>query len=81
LRWHHHATPFLDTMVLLAPDPDGVKTLPKGKLPDRDDFTHYVADLAVHVKVWYAAVSASAQLADDFASWLLRPDFSQVHAL
>lgn len=46
LRWRHAATPFLDHMVLLAPNPDWVKTLPNGKLPDRRDFTHYGADLA-----------------------------------
>ncbi|OIQ72186.1 hypothetical protein GALL_461920 [mine drainage metagenome] len=81
LRWRHHASGFLDTMVLLAPDPHWVKTLPNGKLPDRTDFTHYGTDLAARVKAWRGAVSASQQLADEFAAWLRRPDMAQVSAL
>lgn len=81
LRWRHHVTPFLDNMIVLSPDPAWVKTLPNGKLPDRTDFTHYGADLNARVKAWNSAISASAQLADEFDNWLQRPDMSQVHAL
>ncbi|MDD2925052.1 patatin-like phospholipase family protein [Rhodoferax sp.] len=81
LRWRHPATPFLDNMLLLAPDPDWVRTLPHGKLPDRTDFTHYGADLAGRVKAWTTAVAASTQLADELAAWLARPDLSQVRTL
>ena len=81
LKWRHHATHHLDTMVLLAPNPDWIKTLPNAKLPDRTDFTHYGNDLAGRVKAWNAACSASMQLVDEFATWLERPDVSQVLAL
>ncbi|MFZ3220026.1 MAG: phospholipase, partial [Rhodoferax sp.] len=81
LSWRHRATHHLDTMVLLAPNPEWVKTLPNGKLPDRTDFTHYGNDLAGRVKAWTAACSASAQLADEFAAWLERPDMGRVLAL
>ena len=77
----HKATHYLDTMVLLAPNPDWVKTLPNGKLPDRKDFTHYGNDLASCVKAWRTAVQASRQLADEFEAWLQRPDMSQVQPL
>ena len=81
LKWRHHATHHLDTMLLLAPNPEWVKSLPNGKLPDRTDFTHYGNDLAGRVKAWSAATSASVQLADEFAAWLERPDPSLVQAL
>ena len=81
LRWRHHATPFLDNMVVLAPDPLWVKTLPNAKLPDRTDFTHYGADLAARVKAWTAAVAASVQLADELAAWLAQPDMARVKPL
>lgn len=81
LRWRHRATPFLDTMVLLAPNPDWVKTLPNAKLPDRTDFTHYGQDLASRVKVWQTATSSAQQLADEFSAWLERPDAAQVMPL
>jgi hypothetical protein len=81
LKWRHHATRYLDSMLLLAPNPEWVKTLPNGKLPDRTDFTHYGNDLAGRVKAWSAATAASAQLAEEFAAWLERPDPLQVLAI
>ena len=81
LKWRHQATHYLDTMLLLAPDPEWVKTLPNGKLPDRADFTHYGNDLAGRVKAWSTAASAGRQLADEFAAWLHQPDLRQVQAL
>jgi hypothetical protein len=68
-------------MLLLAPDPAWVKTLPNGKLPDRGDFTRYGQDLAARMQVWQAATAASQQLADEFAQWLERPDLSRIEAL
>jgi hypothetical protein len=81
LTWRHKSTHFLDTMVLLAPNPEWIKTLPNGKLPDRTDFTHYGHDLEGRVKAWTAATSASGQLADEFAAWLQRPDMARVQSL
>jgi hypothetical protein len=81
LTWRHHATHHLDTMLLLAPNPEWVKTLPNGKLPDRTDFTHYGNDLAGRVKAWTTATRASEQLVDEFAQWLERPDMARVQPL
>ena len=78
LRWRHKATHFLDTTLVLAPNPDWVRSLPNGKLPDRKDFAHYGTDLASRVKAWSTAASASAQLSDEFAQWLREPDVTQV---
>ncbi len=81
LKWRHRATHHLDSMVLLAPSPEWVKTLPNGKLPDRTDFTHYGNDLAGRVKAWNAACSASTQLVDEFAAWLEKPDAARLQPL
>ncbi len=81
LKWRHRATEFLDNAVVLAPDPDWIKTLANGKLPDRNDFIRYGSDLPSRVKAWSAATAASRQLADEFAEWLQRPDMSRVEAL
>lgn len=77
----HVASHALDRMLVIAPDPQWVRTLPNGKLPDRNDFTRYGQDLAARVKVWNAAVSSARQLADEFAQWLERPDLSRIEAL
>lgn len=81
LRWRHAATPFLDRTLVLAPDPEWVRRLPDGKLPDRTDFTRYGRDLQGRMKAWNAAASASRQLADEFAAWLERPDARRVEPL
>ena len=78
LKWRHAATPFLDTVVVLAPRGEWVQTLPNGKLPDRNDFLRYGNDLGARVRAWSTAMSVSQQLADEFAEWLHRPDMAQV---
>lgn len=81
LKWRHRATGALDRMIVLAPDPQWVRKLPNGKLPDRSDFLRYATDRQGRMRDWTAAASASAQLADEFAEWLERPDPSRVEPL
>ena len=81
LKWRHGPTRFLDHTVVLAPNPEWVRTLPKGKLPDRQDFMTYGQDLQARVQVWNAAAQAACQLADELAAWLERPDPGRVQAL
>lgn len=81
LKWRHGATPFLDRMIVLAPDPAWVRSLPNGKLPDRTDFARYAGDLRGRIRAWTAAADASRQLADEFAAWLEKPDAARVEAL
>ncbi len=80
-KWRHKATHFLDNMVLLAPNPEWVASLPNRKLPDRTDFERYGTDLQARVKVWQCAADASRQLADEFRAWLDAPDVKAVLAL
>ena len=70
LKWRHAATHFLDDVIVLAPSPDWVATLPNQKLPDRTDFTRYGPDLKARVAVWQVAVAESVRLRDEFADWL-----------
>ncbi|WP_341903963.1 phospholipase [Polaromonas sp. YR568] len=81
LKWRHGASHFLDSMVLLAPDPAWVRTLPNGKLPDRTDFTRYGVNLPARVSAWTAAAVASQQLADEWQEWLHKPDAGRVERL
>ncbi|HET8747061.1 MAG TPA: patatin-like phospholipase family protein [Ramlibacter sp.] len=80
-KWRHRATSYLDRMVVLAPDPQWVRTLPNAKLPDRTDFTRYGTDLQARIRDWTTAAHASRQLAEEFAAWLERPDPGRVEAL
>ena len=64
LRRHHGATPRLANVVVLAPHPDWVATLPGGKLPDRQDFKAFRHDPAHRIAAWTQAVAAAQHLAD-----------------
>lgn len=82
LRWRHGSTHFLDDVIVLAPRPEWVATLPNKKLPDRADFTTYGRDVKARVAVWQTAVAESARLRDEFAAWLAAGcDCTKVHVL
>jgi hypothetical protein len=70
LKWRHKSTHFLDDVVVLAPNPEWIATLPNGKLPDRTDFMRYGRDTAARVRVWKQAVAESERLRDEFADML-----------
>jgi hypothetical protein len=73
LKQRHRATAALDNVVLLAPNPEWVATLPNAKLPDRNDFAHYASDLPGRIKAWQTAVDASQRLRDEFAALTQQP--------
>ena len=79
LRWRHRATPALDDVLLLAPDPQWVARLPGGKLPDRSDVLNLPG--AERVRRWEQAVAAAQQLADEWADWLAAPRLERVEPL
>ena len=70
LKWRHKPTGFLDRTVVLAPNPEWVKSLPNGKLPDRNDFLRYGNDAHARMKAWSIAAQEARRLADEFAEWL-----------
>jgi hypothetical protein len=70
LKWRHKPTGFLDRTVVLAPNPEWIKGLPNGKLPDRNDFVRYGNDAQARIKAWSIAVQESRRLADEFSEWL-----------
>ena len=68
LKSRHRSTAFLDNVVLLAPNPEWIKTLPRAKLPDRDDFQHYGDDIKARATAWLQAIKESERLRDEFAA-------------
>jgi hypothetical protein len=63
----HRASPRLANLVVLAPDPEWIRTLPGGKLPDRSDFKTFGDDLSGRMAAWRRAIAESRRLADEFA--------------
>ena len=70
LKRRHRPTPDLDNVIVLAPDPDWVSRLPRGKLPDRNDFAFHGRDTAARVRDWSRAVAEAQRMADEFSHWL-----------
>ena len=68
LRRRHRPSERLANVVVLAPSPEWIATLPGGKLPDRNDFKAYVDDEARREAAWSRAVAESQRLADEFAT-------------
>lgn len=80
LKSRHRPTAFLDNVVLLAPNPAWVATLPNAKLPDRDDFARYGDDVQARASAWLRAIRESERLRDEFAAACAR-DSLDVQAL
>lgn len=70
LKRRHRPTPFLDNLVLLVPHPDWVRSLPGGKLPDRNDFVNLPP--AERMRRWRTAVGESERLAESFVQMASR---------
>ena len=78
LAWRHKSTDFLSRMVVLAPDPDWVRTLPNGKLPDRKDFVRFHSDADTRIAAWERATREAQRLADELAQRLSTDDIGEV---
>jgi hypothetical protein len=69
LRHRHRASAALDNLVLLSPQPEWIRSLPGGKLPDRSDFKRHALDFPGRVRAWSQALAASEALASEFEAW------------
>jgi hypothetical protein len=76
LPWRRspRAHPWLDEMLLVAPSPAFLATLPNGKLPDRQDFYRYGPNHAGRIRAWETAIGECGRYAEAVLRWLERPD-------
>lgn len=65
---------WLDNMLLVAPSDAFLRTLPNGKLPDRNDFRFYGLNHDERVRVWQRAIGEGERLRDELADFAARPD-------
>ncbi|HEU4851541.1 MAG TPA: patatin-like phospholipase family protein [Telluria sp.] len=69
---------WLDNVIIAAPSPQFLRSLPRGKLPDRKDFKFYGLDQDERTRQWQKAMSQGQQLRDEFAAFVANPDLSRV---
>jgi predicted acylesterase/phospholipase RssA len=72
---------WLDNVVVVAPTPEFLRTLPRGKLPDRKDFKFYGTDHDGRIKNWQQAIGQGARLRDELAAFVERPDMGRIKSL
>lgn len=66
--------PWLEDMLLVAPSPEFLASLPHGKLPERQDFYRYGPDHAGRIRAWERAIGECERFAEAVLRWLERPD-------
>lgn len=85
LPWRHASSAkqknWYDNVLLLAPSPAFLQTLPRKKLPDRQDFHHYGLDHDARIVNWKKAMSEGQRLRDELIAFIDKPDVSIVQAL
>jgi hypothetical protein len=72
---------WLDNVIIAAPTAQFLRSLPRGKLPDRKDFTHYGLDHDERIRNWRQAIGEGQRLRDDFAAFAERPDLAQIEPI
>jgi hypothetical protein len=72
---------WLDNVLIVAPSPEFLRTLPRGKLPDRNDFKFYGLNHDERIRNWRQAIGEGQRLQDEFAGFVKRPDLARVRPL
>ncbi|MFO7530023.1 MAG: patatin-like phospholipase family protein [Marinobacter sp.] len=70
LPWRRGDATRLQDVLLVAPSPEYLRTLPDGKLPDRKDFGRYMGDDASRERSWRKAIAESDRLGEEFLELL-----------
>jgi hypothetical protein len=78
-HFSEHIVPgWLDNVIIVAPTDEFLRRLPRGKLPDRKDFTHYGLDHDARIRNWQQAIGEGQRLRDAFAAFAADPDLARV---
>ncbi len=73
---HGRGSEWLSNVILISPSPAFLRTLPNGKLPDRNDFYRYGADHPRRIADWKRAMAECQRFAEETGAWLKKPDLS-----
>jgi predicted acylesterase/phospholipase RssA len=72
---------WLDNVLIVAPSPQFLRTLPRAKLPDRSDFKHYRLDHDERIRNWQQAIGEGQRLRDEFTAFVEKPDVARIRPL
>jgi len=66
LRYREAAPDFIENVLMVQPTAEFIAKLPGGKIPDRDDFAHYVDDPGLRIRNWRRAAALADSLGEQF---------------
>lgn len=69
---------WLDNVLLVAPSDEFLRSLPNGKLPDRNDFKFYGLNHDERIRTWTRAIGEAQRMRDELAEFVRRPDLARV---
>ena len=72
---------WLDNVIIAAPTNEFLRRLPRAKLPDRKDFTHYGLDHDERIRNWQRAIGEGQRLRDEFAAFAADPDLARIQPI
>jgi hypothetical protein len=77
MPWRRVRDAAVENVILVSPSPAFLARLPKGKLPDRNDFKLYGQNHDTRIRDWTFAISESERMAEALARWAEKPDLRQ----
>jgi predicted acylesterase/phospholipase RssA len=72
---------WLDNVLIVAPSQSFLKSLPRAKLPDRNDFKFYGMRQDERMRDWRQAMAEGERLRDELAEFAAHPDLSRIQPI
>jgi predicted acylesterase/phospholipase RssA len=72
---------WLDNVLLVSPSRAFLRTLSRGKLPDRKDFIHYGLNHDWRILNWKLAIGEGQRLRDELAAFADMPDLARIRPI
>jgi hypothetical protein len=69
---------WLDNVILVSPSASFMASLPRAKLPDRNDFAYHGLRHDLRIADWKCAMQSGGRMAEDLARFVERPDLHAV---
>jgi predicted acylesterase/phospholipase RssA len=85
LPWRHASSAqqgnWYDNVLMVSPSKAFLQTLPRKKLPDRQDFHYYGLDHEARIRDWKQAIAEAQRLRDELIAFVDKPDISLIKPL
>lgn len=75
-RWRRVAVERLDNVLLIAPSDDYIRSLPRSRIPDRQDFYRYKGREQERLEHWYEVMHRSLELGEAWLSLIRSGDLA-----